>query len=104
MKVNRDRKLVPEQRCYVDFETNLGSVLKEVQALIKLYGKDAYIDGSVDPYSDSDKETFHVYTMEPESDEKYKERIAYEEKWAKESDERDAREFARLQAKFGNKV
>lgn len=101
MAVNRARRLVPEQQCYVDFERKLSDVLKEVKQLIKEYGPDAYIDGRTEDYSDSDKETFYVYTMVPENDKKYNERIAYEEKWAKEAEERDAREFARLQAKFG---
>ena len=35
------------------------------------------------------------------ADEQYNTRISYEEKWEKEYEERDAREFARLQAKFG---
>lgn len=103
MKVNRDRKLVPIEQCYVDFETNLGSVLEQVTALIKKYGKDAYIDGQTDSYSDSDRETFHVYTMEPESDEKFKERIEYEEKWAKVAEERDLQDFVRLSKKFAGK-
>lgn len=103
MNVNRKRKLVPQEQCYVDFERSLGDVLKEVNTLIKEYGADAYIEGYADAYSDSDRKTFYVFKMMPETDTQYAERIAYEEKWAKESEARDAAEFKRLQAKFGIK-
>lgn len=101
MSVNRDRKLVPSEECSFYFERKLSEVLKEVKTLIKEYGPDAYIDGRTEDYSDSDRESFYVYVMKPENDAQYDKRIAYEEKWAKDSEERDAREFARLQAKFG---
>lgn len=101
MAVNRERKMVPEEYCYVDFKRKLSDVLKEVKQLIEEYGVDAYIDGRPDAYSNSDRETMHVFKMVPENDEQYNKRIAYEEKWAKESEDRDAAEFKRLQAKFG---
>lgn len=101
MAVNRERKMVPHEQQYVDFERSLGDILKEVKQLIKEYGTDAYIDGRTESYSNSDRETMYVYTMGPESDEQYNTRISCEEKWAKEAEDRDAAEFKRLQAKFG---
>ena len=101
MAVNRERKKVPERECYIDVEGKLSDLLKEVKRLIKDYGPDAYIDGQTDAYSNSDRETFYVFTMVPETDEQYNKRIAYEEKWSKESEDRDVAEFKRLPAKFG---
>lgn len=103
MTVNRERKMVPERECYIDVEGKLSDLLKEVKRLIKDYGPDAYIDGQTEAYSDSDRETMYVFTMRPEDDTEYNKRIAYEEKWAKEAEDRDAAEFKRLQAKFGAK-
>jgi hypothetical protein len=99
--VNRERKIVPYEECYIDFEMSLGEVLKEIKQLIKAYGEEAYIEGYTDQYSNSDRKTYHVFTKKPETDDQYNTRIAYEEKWTKESEARDAAEFARLSAKFG---
>ena len=49
----------------------MSDLLKEVKRLIKDYGPDAYIDGQTDAYSNSDRETFYVFTMVPETDEQY---------------------------------
>lgn len=103
MKVNRERKLVPERECGFYFERKLSEVLTEVQALIAEYGPDAYIDGETDPYSDSDRKSFYVFTMRLENDKEYKVRIENEERWAKNAEERDAAEFKRLLEKFGVK-
>ena len=100
MAVDRERKLVPNEQCYFDAERKLSDLLVEIKQLIKEYGPDAYIDGRTEDYSNSDHETLYVYTMGPENDKQYANRIAHEEKWAKDAEERDAREFARLQAKF----
>ena len=101
--VNRERKLVPERECYVNFDRKLSEVLTEVKTLIKEYGPDAYIDGETDPYSDSDRLSYYVFTMRPENDEQYNKRIVQEEEWVKRDEERDAAEYKRLQAKFGAK-
>lgn len=101
MAVNRERKMVPERECYINVERKLSDLLQQVKRLIKDYGPDAYIDGQPEPYSESDRETMYVFTMRPEDDAEYNKRIAYEEKWTKECEDRDAAEFKRLQAKFG---
>lgn len=101
MAVNRERKIVPSEECSFYFKNKLSEVLKEVKQLIKEYGPDAYVAGRTEDYSDSDRESFYVYVMKPENDVQYNKRIAREEKWEKDAEERDAQEFARLQAKFG---
>ena len=102
MIVNRERKMVSKEQTYVNFEYDtLGSVLQQVKQLIKEYGKDAKIMCHGDAYSNSDKEYMYVYMDEPETDDEMAKRIAYEEKWAKKAEEHEAREFKRLQAKFG---
>ncbi len=103
MTVNRERKIVPMQQCCFDVKSDLSDILKVVTNLIEEYGPTAYIDGCTDAYSDSDYESFYVYTMIPESDEQYNTRISYEEKREKVREDRDAAEFKRLSEKFGEK-
>ena len=103
-EVNRERKMVPKQQTSVNFEYDtLEMVLNQVKMLVKEYGKDAKIQCHGDAYSNSDKEYMYVYKDELETDEEMAKRLAHEEKWAKEDEERDAAEFKRLQAKFGIK-
>lgn len=103
MAVNRERKLVPQEQCSVYFERKLGEVLKEIKTLIKEYGEDAYIDGYPDAYSNSDRESFYVFKMMPETDAQYEKRINIEVEWDQRREAQDAAEFKRLQAKFGAK-
>jgi hypothetical protein len=103
MAINRERKLVPSEECSFYFERKLSEVLIEVKKLIKEYGPDAYIDGCTDPYSNSDRESFYVFTMQPENDQQYNKRIEQEEQMEKYREAHDAEEFKRLQAKFGAK-
>jgi cell fate regulator YaaT (PSP1 superfamily) len=104
MTVNYERKMVPNEKTSVDFEYDtLEQVLKTVEKLIQQYGKDAKIISRTEPYSNSDRKYMCIYTDEPETDEEMAKRIAYEEKYAKIAEERDAAEFKRLQEKFGAK-
>lgn len=105
MKVNYERKMVPKQQTTsIDFEYDtLEQVSKTVNKLIEEYGKDAKIMCHTESYSDSDKEYMYVYKDELETDEQMAKRIAYEEKFAKMKEERDAAEYKRLQEKFGAK-
>lgn len=104
MKVNYERKMVPNERTSIDFEYDtLEQVLKKVNKLIQEYGKDAKIMCRAEPYSDSDREHMYIYVDGPETDNEMAERIAQEEKSAKFFEERDAAEYKRLQEKFGVK-
>jgi hypothetical protein len=103
MAINRERKLVPYEECSFYFDCNLSDVLTEVKRLIKEYGPDAYIDGYTDPYSNSDRLSYYVFTKKPENDKQYNQRIEQEEQMEKYREDRDAVEFKRLQAKFGVK-
>lgn len=105
MEVNRERKMVMKEQCYVglfDYD-KLSSVLEQIQRLIEDYGPDAEIRAQCESYSSSDKEYMYVYKLDPESDKEMTERIANEEKWAKAREDRDRAEFERLQEKFGKK-
>ena len=104
MKVNYDRKLVPDYQQYFDPEGKLIDMLVEIKKLIKEYGPEAYIEGRTDPYSNTDRLSYAVYIKSPETDNEYSDRLAKEEKWARESDESEAAEYKRLQEKFGTKV
>jgi hypothetical protein len=104
IEVNYNRKMVPKQQTSLNFEYDtLETVLKEVKRLIKDYGKDAKIQCHCDAYSNSDKEYMYVYMDELETDGEMAKRIAQEEQWKKDCDERDASEYRRLQEKYNAK-
>lgn len=97
--VNYERKKVWKEQTTLFIENeNLGGAAKIIVELIARYGSDAKISNYAEPYSD--KEYLHVMTEEFETDAQMAKRIANEEKWAKDKEERDKAEFARLQAKF----
>lgn len=102
--VNRERQLRAREQTtvYLDCVT-LARALAEIKDLIKTYGKDAKLEYTREQYSDSDKEYLRVFVEELETDEELAARIAYEEKWAKIAEEREAAEWVRLQKKFGAK-
>ena len=100
--VDRSRKVI---RAYTGTDIDLEYLtLKEaaarIQSLIAQYGEDAKIETHSPAYSDS--EYLGVYADRPETDKEMARRIAQEEKWAKDQEERDRREFERLRAKFNN--
>jgi nicotinamide mononucleotide adenylyltransferase len=101
MTVNYERQLVDyeETTIYLDYQT-LGQIAEEIQRLIESYGADATVKNVCSDYG-SDKEYPTVFTKRLENDKQYQRRIANEERWAKEREERDAAEYARLTAKFG---
>ena len=104
MTVNRERKMVAREQTYVSFEYDtLETVLKQVKQLIKDYGPNAKIISRCEPYSDSDKENMYVYVDKPETDKEMAERIAQEEKWEKDCQERDKANYERLQKIYGEK-
>lgn len=104
MSVNRNRLTkVRTRRELVDIEGSLGGALVEIQRLIGLYGTDALLRGQADQYSESDKESLYVFTMEPESDKMMADRVAYEERLERQVERTERREYERLQAKFGTR-
>ena len=103
-KVNRERILRSREKETVWLDGNtLGEAVEQLQKLVKTYGEKATLDSTCEEYSDSDKEYLRVFTMEPETDAEMNARIAQEEKYAAMAEERDRREFERLQEKFGAK-
>lgn len=105
-EVNYNRKIVPKEQTYIssfEYDT-LETVLAEVKRLIKEYGKDAKIMMKGNPYSNSDKESMYLYKDEPETDAEMATRIAKEEKWKQDCDERDAADYKRLSEKYGAKL
>jgi hypothetical protein len=104
MAVNRTRKTIWEESTSLDLEySTLGGALKEIQNLIERHGADAKIESHAAAYSDSDKEYLYVMTPRPENDDEYNKRIKNEELYQAQQDERDEREFKRLQEKFKDK-
>jgi uncharacterized Fe-S cluster-containing protein len=100
MTVNYERQLVEheETTIYLEYHT-LGQIAEEIQRLIESYGADATVKMRSD-YG-STKEYPTVFTKRLENDKQYQYRIAGEERWAKDQEQRDAAEYARLTAKFG---
>ena len=100
MKVNRERKKVRREVTSINFDWDtLEQVKKEIERLIKDYGKDATILKTTDGWSDH--EYYGVFVDVDESDAQMDARIAQEEKYAKLAEEQDAKEFERLKNKFG---
>ena len=100
MTVNRERKKVRKEVTSVNFDWDtLEQVKKEVERLIKEYGKDATILKTTDGWSDH--EYYGVFIYVDESDAQMSARIDQEEKYAAQEYEREAKEFERLKNKFG---
>ena len=98
--VDRSRKIVNAYTgADLDLEyLTLKDASARIQELIARYGEDANIKMRSEPYSDS--EYLGIYAARAETDQEMARRIAQEEKWAKEQEERDRRDFERLSAKF----
>lgn len=103
MPVNYERQMVDheETTIYLDYQT-LGQIAEEIQRLIESYGADATVKNVCDAYSNSEKEYPRVFTKRVEDDRQYNTRIANEERWVKQQEDRDAAEYARLKTKFGS--
>ena len=89
-----------ETTIYLDYRT-LAEIAKDIQQMIESYGADATVKNVCQQYSDSDREYPTVFTKRLENDQQYNTRIASEERWAKQQEERDAAEYKRLKTKFG---
>ena len=104
MTINRERMMVPREKCGVDFEYDtLDAVLAQVEQLIKDYGKDAKIMMRCSEYSDSDKEYMYLYIDGAETDDEMTKRISNAEKWEKDRQVSDRENYERLQKIYGDK-
>lgn len=101
MAVNYERQMVDHEETTIDMDyQTLAEIAEKIQRLIEQYGADATVKNVSAEYG-SDKEYPTVFTRRLEDDRQYKYRIANEERWAKQQEDRDAAEYARLSAKFG---
>lgn len=101
MAVDRTRKIISAEAESISFEyTSIGSLLETFKRLNKEYGPEAEIQSCYYPYDNSDSKYFAVFAKRPETDKEMNKRIAQEEVWQKEQDERDRRDFERLKLKF----
>ena len=102
MTVNRERKMVGKEMTTLNFEySTLGEILKEIQGHVDAYGADAYISKHCYPYEDTPY--LHVMMKVPETDAEMEKRIAQEEQWDKDCQERDKANYERLQKIYGEK-
>ena len=98
--VDRTRKIVNKPVTSVDIEwSTLESAVKTLHNLVNTYGPNAKIKSYTPQYSDT--EYLYVYADEPETDSEMNLRIALEERYEREQEVRDRKEFERLAAKFG---
>jgi hypothetical protein len=102
MTVNRERKMVGKEMTTLSFAyCTLGDVLKQVQGYVEAYGADAYIDRHC--YAYEDQEYDFVMMKVPETDKEMATRIAQEEQWDKDCQERDKANYERLSKIYGEK-
>ncbi len=87
-----------------NFEGTLESIQKEIETLIKEYGKDARLDYNkyfYYPYEREASPQYEVMINREETDEEYETRIGKEQAMAVEREAREKAEFERLSKKFG---
>lgn len=86
-------------------QITLKDVLEITAHKIEIYGEDAFLELTTEPYDDTIRA--YIFKMVPETDDEMATRIVQELKWEKEhkdrEDKKDAEEYARLKAKFENK-
>jgi hypothetical protein len=104
LKVNRERILRAREKETVDLDCcTLVEAVERLKKLLDTYGFYATLDSTCEQYSDSDQKYLRVFVDEPETDAEMQYRIEQEERYAAMAEDRDRREFERLQAKFGAK-
>ena len=89
-----------------EFETTLGNLKARIDDLITKYGVDANLDWDPDywpQYNDGPAPRYNVKINREETDKEYDKRITEETAACAVRDERERKEFERLQAKFGAK-
>ena len=102
MTVNRERKMVGMEMTTLSFEyCTLEDVQRQVNEMVESYGKDAYIDRHC--YAYEDREYDFVMMKVPETDNEMAKRIAQEEKWEKDSQDRERENYERLSKIYGEK-
>ena len=100
MAVDRNRKLVWHEKISIDFEYDtLDEAIAKLQSHRADYGGDARIEEHPRTYSDGTY--LAIMVNEPETDREMTKRIAQEEHYAAQQEERDRQDYERLQKKFG---
>lgn len=103
MAVDRNRKVIwanTGRSVSLDFMTVV-DVIKEMNSVIDTYGDKVEIREEQGRYSDYT--SLYYYIEREETDEEMNKRINEEEYYTKMAEDRDAKEFARLKAKFEGK-
>ena len=100
MTVNRERKMIEVEYTSIDFEYNtLDEAIERLQKYREELGGDAFFDTRHCSYND---DTYlAIMTKRPETDAEMAKRIAQEEHYAAQQEERDRQDYERLQKKFG---
>ena len=100
MAVDRNRKMIEVEYTSIDFEYNtLDEAIERLQKYREELGGDAYFDTR--HYSYNDDTYLAIMTKRPETDAEMAKRIAQEEHYAAQQEERDRQDYERLQKKFG---
>jgi ABC-type amino acid transport substrate-binding protein len=101
MAVDRNRKLVWHEKTSINFEYDtLDEAIDKLQShRADYYGGDTRIEERHHQYSDGTY--LAIMVKEPETDLEMTKRIAQEEHYAAQQEERDRQDYERLQKKFG---
>ena len=102
MAVNYERKKRKEQGESLESYSSGKELIAQIKRIMK-YHKDVYGSETIFDYEEamySDTRYLYSYYERDETDAEMAERIKNEERWDKDQKERDAREYARLKAKF----
>ena len=102
--MNKERQLVDKEVATVDFDDDsLWAVKTKIEALIKVYGRYAFIRYETDMFSESDKEYSHVYIKVPETDEQMKKRVSTLEYYEERRLVAQRLDYEKLKVLFGDK-
>ncbi len=100
MAVDRNRKCVWHEKISIDFEYDtLDEAIAKLQVCREDYSGAARIEERHHPYSDGTY--LAIMAKEPETDMEMTKRIAQEEHYAAQQEERDRQDYERLHKKFG---
>lgn len=103
MPVNRNRGTKKEDVASFNPEySTLLEVKKQVENWIERYGPNATFAWVQEPYSDYRSLVLQI--DRPETDLEMRNRIANEESWEEAREEREKKEYERLQKKFGKQA
>lgn len=97
------KKMRLEEVGTLDIYGSAESIIKQLQPLIELYGENK-VSCSTEVYQYSGGDThIAIFRSREETDEEYQTRTVEEEKYSKNCEQRERKQFEELSKKYGNK-